>query len=183
MRALLNAIYKASGLAAGFFLVAIAVLSLTQIVARMFGSNASSFDEFAGYSLAASSFLGLAWTLRSGEHIRMSLGIDRLRGGARRSVEVLCLVATAAVVGYFAWATADMTLTSYKLDDVSQGLVPIKLWIPQSATAVGLWILLLALLDDLVVTAPRRRTVLRRTPGARGRHGIRTLGSRHVALG
>jgi TRAP-type C4-dicarboxylate transport system permease small subunit len=152
MRALLNAIYKASGLAAGFFLVAIAVLSLTQIVARLFGSTASSFDEFAGYALAASSFLGLAWTLRAGEHIRMTLAVDRLRGHMRRSVEVLCLVAATVVIGYFAWATADMTITSYQLDDVSQGLVPIKLWIPQSAMAIGLWILLLALVDDLVVT-------------------------------
>ena len=152
MRALLDAVYKASGIAAGLCLVAIAVLSLTQIVARMFGSTASSFDEFAGYALAASSFLGLAYTLRAGEHIRMSLGIDRLRGGARRGVEILCLVATAGVVGYFAWATADMTVTSYQLDDVAQGLVPVQLWIPQSTTAIGLWILLIALLDDLVAT-------------------------------
>jgi len=164
MRALLDAVYKASGVAAGIFLVAIAVLSLTQIVARMFGATASSFDEFAGYALAASSFLGLAYTLRAGEHIRMSLGIDRLRGGARRGVEVLCLAAAIGVIGFFAWATADMTVTSYQLDDVSQGLVPIKLWIPQSATAIGLWILLLALVDDLVATLRGREPSYARPP-------------------
>jgi TRAP-type C4-dicarboxylate transport system permease small subunit len=152
VRATLDAIYKLSGLAAGFFLVAIAVLSLTQIVARMFGRTGGAFDEFAGYAMAASSFLGLAWTLRSGEHIRMSLGIDRLRGLARRNLEILCLAVAIAVVGWFAWATAHMTWISFELDDVSQGLVPVKLWIPQSAMALGLWILLIALLDDFVLT-------------------------------
>jgi TRAP-type C4-dicarboxylate transport system permease small subunit len=152
VRAALDAIYKVSGLAAGFFLVAIAVLSFTQIIARMVGYTASSFDEFAGYAMAASSFLGLAWTLRAGEHIRMTLGIDRMRGGLRRGVELLCLAATIAVTGWFAWSAADMTITSFRLDDVSQGLVPIKLWIPQSAMALGLWILVLALVDDFVAT-------------------------------
>lgn len=152
MRSALNAIYRLSGLAAGFFLIAIAILTLMQIAGRLLESGAHSFDEFAGYCLAASSFLGLAWTLRAGEHIRMTLGIDRLRGGLRRGAELLCLATSAAIVGFFAWAALDMTWTSYTLGDLSQGLVPVKLWIPQAAMTLGLWILLLALVDDLVVT-------------------------------
>jgi TRAP-type C4-dicarboxylate transport system permease small subunit len=152
VRATLDAIYKASGVAAGCFLVAIALFSLAQIVARMFGATGHSLDEFAGYAMAASSFLGLAYTLRAGEHIRMSLAIDRMRGGMRRSVEIACLVCAVGLVGWFAWATLDMTLTSFQLGDVSQGLVAVKLWIPQSGMALGLWILLLALVDDLVAT-------------------------------
>lgn len=152
MRATLNAIYRLSGLAAGFFLIAIAVCSFTQIVARLVGYTASVFDELAGFAMAASAFLGLAWTLRSGEHIRMSLGIDRMRGLLRRNLEIVCLVTATIVVGYFAWAAADMTITSYKFNDVTQGLVPIKLWIPQSGMAIGLWILVIALVDDLVMT-------------------------------
>ena len=156
MRTALNAIYRISGLAAGFFLIAIAILSLIQIVGRLLAYGAHSFDEFAGYCMAASSFLGLAWTLRSGEHIRMTLGIDRLRGRLRRGAELLCLAAGVAIIGFFAWAALDMTWTSYQLGDLSQGLVPIKLWIPQSAMTLGLWILLLAFVDDLVVTAQGR---------------------------
>jgi TRAP-type C4-dicarboxylate transport system permease small subunit len=156
MRRALNSIYKGSGLLAGFFLIAIALLSLAQIIARLFGATGHSLDEWAGYAMAASSFLGLAWTLRAGEHIRMTLAIDRLRGHLRRSVEIACLAAALVVIGYFAWAALDMTITSYKLDDVSQGLVPVKLWIPQSAMALGLWILLLAFVDDFVQTVRGR---------------------------
>ena len=151
MRAALNTIYKGSGLLAGFFLVAIAVMSLTQIGERMLGFAAHSYDEFAGYCMAASSFLGLTWTLRCNEHIRMTLAIGGMKGARRHAMEVVCLAGAAAIVGYFAWSSAAMVWTSYALDDVSQGLVPIKLWIPQSAMALGLAILLVAFVDDLVV--------------------------------
>lgn len=152
MRFALNAIYKGSGLLAGFFLIAIAVLSLVQIVGRLLGYAASSYDEFAGYCMAASSFLGLAWTLRANEHIRMTLAIKRVSGAPRRLLEICCLAVAAAMTAYFCLASVRMVWTSYTLNDVSQGLVPITLWIPQSGMALGLAILLLAFLDDLIVT-------------------------------
>jgi TRAP-type C4-dicarboxylate transport system permease small subunit len=151
MRAALNAVYKTSGLLAGFFLVAIAALSLTQIVGRLSGFAAYSFDEFAGYCMAASSFLGLAWTLRTNEHIRMTLVLHHVRGGLRRWMGIASLLGATLLAGYFAWWTLDMVWTSYELNDVSQGLVPVKLWIPQSAMALGLVVLVVAMLDDLVV--------------------------------
>jgi TRAP-type C4-dicarboxylate transport system permease small subunit len=158
MRNALNAIYKGSGLMAGFFLVAIAVMSLIQICGRLLGFAASSYDEFAGYSMAASSFLGLAWTLRCNEQIRMTLVINNTKGDLRRAFEIFCLVIAVGMTGYFAWSSVQMVWTSYTLNDVSQGLVPIKLWIPQSGMALGLVILLIAFLDDLVMvvrgTAP-----------------------------
>jgi TRAP-type C4-dicarboxylate transport system permease small subunit len=150
MRAALNAVYIGSGLLAGFFLVAIAAMSLTQIGGRLLGLPAHSYDEFAGYCMAASSFLGLAWTLRCNEHIRVSLLIGRIKGARRRAMEIVCLALAAGVIGFFAWSSAAMVWTSYVLDDVSQGLVPVKLWIPQSAMALGLMVLVLALVDDLV---------------------------------
>lgn len=151
MRAALNALYRASGLAAGFFLVMIAVMSLTQIVGRLLGYAVHSFDEFAGWFMAASMFLGLAFTLRANEHIRVTLVIARLGGAPRRAAEVACLAAATFLVGFFAWAVVDMTWTSYQLGDVSIGVLPIKLWLPQSSMALGLAILFVALLDDLLV--------------------------------
>jgi len=150
MRCALNAIYKGSGLLAGFFLVAIAVLSLIQICGRLLDIAASSYDEIAGYCMAASSFLGLAWTLRCNEHIRMTLAIGNAKGVLRRGLETCCIAIAIAITGYFAWWSVAMVWTSYTLNDVSQGLVPIKLWIPQSGMAIGLMILLLAFVDDFL---------------------------------
>jgi TRAP-type C4-dicarboxylate transport system permease small subunit len=132
-------------------LVAIALLSLIQIVGRELGFASHSYDEFAGYCMAASSFLGLAWTLRCNEHIRMTLAIAATKGGLRRALEVFSLAVASAMTGYFAWSGVAMVWTSYSLGDVSQGLVPISLWIPQSGMALGLVVLLIAFVDDLLV--------------------------------
>ncbi|HEY5898025.1 MAG TPA: TRAP transporter small permease [Burkholderiales bacterium] len=158
MRAALELLYRASGLLAGFFLVAIAVLTAAQIAGRLLGLPAYSFDDFAGFSLAATSFLGLAYTLRKNEHIRMTLLLHHTRPAARRAMEILCLAVATLLVGMFAWYTIDMTITSYQLGDVSQGLVPAPLWIPQTGIALGLIMLAIAFADDLVAALRGRPT-------------------------
>jgi len=150
MRKLLDWLYTGSGILAGVFLILIAVLSLAQICGRLLGFAAYSFDDFAGYCMAASSFLGLAHTYRRNEHIRVALLVDRFSGGKRRLLETLCLTASTFLIGFFAWYATDMAWTSYAIDDVSQGLVPVPLWVPQSGMALGLLIMSIALLDDLV---------------------------------
>jgi TRAP-type C4-dicarboxylate transport system permease small subunit len=151
MRKLLDAIYLGSGALAGVFLILIAILSLMQIVGRLLGFAAHSFDEFAGYCMAASSFLGLAHTFRRNEHIRVSLLVDKLKGKARRGAEILCLAATLSLLLFFTCYAIEMTWFSFRFNDVSQGLVPVSLWIPQSGMALGLALMTLALADDLLV--------------------------------
>jgi TRAP-type C4-dicarboxylate transport system permease small subunit len=150
MRRTLNWLYTSSGVLAGVFLVLIAALSLAQICGRLLGLAAYSFDDFAGFCMAASSFLGLAHTYRRNEHIRVALLVERLSGGARRLLETLCLAASAFLIGFFAWYAIDMAWTSYVINDVSQGLVSVPLWLPQGGMALGLAIMTIALLDDLL---------------------------------
>ncbi len=150
MRKSLEWLYLGSGVFAGVFLILIAVLSLAQICGRLLGFAAYSFDDFAGFCMAASSFLGLAHTYRRNEHIRVALVVDRFSGGKRRLLETLCLTASTFLIGFFAWYAIDMAWTSYAINDVSQGLVPVPLWLPQSGMALGLLIMSIALFDDLV---------------------------------
>ena len=155
MRKLLDWLYTGSGVLAGVFLILIAALSLAQICGRVLGFDAYSFDDFAGFCMAASSFLGLAHTYRRNEHIRVAILIDRLGGGRRRALELLCLAASTFLIAYFAWYAADMVLFSYQNNDVSQGLVAVPLWLPQSGMALGLAIMTIALLEDLVTVIAR----------------------------
>ena len=155
MRKSLERLYTASGMLAGVFLVLIALLSLAQICGRLLGFAAYSFDDFAGFCMAASSFLGLAHTYRRNEHIRVALVVDRFSGGKRQVLETLCLSASAFLIGFFAWYATDMAWTSYAINDVSQGLVAVPLWLPQSGMALGLAIMSIALLDDLVTVLAR----------------------------
>jgi len=155
MRKSLEWLYGGSGILAGVFLVLIAALSLAQICGRLLGFAAYSFDDFAGFCMAASSFLGLAHTYRRNEHIRVALVVDRFSGGTRRLLETLCLGASTLLIGFFAWYASDMVWTSYEINDVSQGLVSVPLWLPQGGMALGLAIMTLALLDDLIIVLAR----------------------------
>lgn len=155
MRRTLEWLYTGSGVLAGAFLVLIAALSLAQICGRLLGFAAYSFDDFAGFCMAASSFLGLAHTYRRNEHIRVALVVDRFSGRTRRLLETLCLAASTFLISFFAWYAADMVLTSYEINDVSQGLVSVPLWLPQGGMALGLGIMAIALTDDLVTVLAR----------------------------
>ncbi len=150
MRRLLNAIYEGAGFLAGVFLILIGVLSIAQVAGRLLGIAAYSFDDFAGFAMAASSFLALAHTFRRNEHIRVSLFIERLTGRARAFTEIVITALALFLVGYFTWYSADMTIMSYQLHDMSTGLVALPLWIPQTGMTLGLLVLFIALVDDLV---------------------------------
>jgi hypothetical protein len=62
------------------------LLVLYQLGGQLFPYVPRSADEFAGYCMGASAFLGLADALRSGDHIRVTLVADRLAPRARRAI-------------------------------------------------------------------------------------------------
>ncbi|AKH19026.1 TRAP transporter small permease [Sedimenticola thiotaurini] len=151
MRRLLDRLYLTAAAVAGLCLVLMALLILVQIVGRWFGVVVPSTEDFSGFLLAAASFLALAYTLRSGGHIRVSLVISHLHGRSRRLMEGVVLLLALVLVGYAAWSASQLVLESYRFQEVSQGYIPVLLWIPQLPMAVGLLVLEIALLDEWVL--------------------------------
>ncbi|MES9900022.1 MAG: TRAP transporter small permease [Sedimenticola sp.] len=150
MRKLLDTLYLWSGIAAGICLTSMALLILTQIVARWFGVVIPSTEDFSGFLLAATSFLAMAYTLRSGGHIRVNLFISHITGPLRNFIEGTVLTLALVLVCYAAWSTSLMAIESYQFEEVSQGYIPVPLWIPQVPMALGLVILAIALMDEMV---------------------------------
>ena len=156
MRTALSALYRTAEFLGAVLFVLIVLPILGLIFVRPFGHTIPAADEFAGYAMAGSFALMLGPTLRRGAHIRVGIIIDRLRGGPKRALELVCLAFATALSAYFAFHWSRMTWQSYDFGDVSQGVVPIPLWIPQAVMAVGLVILAIAFLDDLVAVAQGR---------------------------
>jgi TRAP-type C4-dicarboxylate transport system permease small subunit len=154
----LHAIYQAAGVLAGVFLVAICVIVTAQIVARQFETIIPSADQFAGFCLAATSFLGLAYSFRSGSHIRVTLFTQALSGLAARLMIILALAVAAAISALLAWETVAMVVQNASRGEVTSGLVPVPLWIPQTGMAVGLTLFAVAILEDLVSAVLGRPT-------------------------
>ena len=149
MRAWLRRLHFAGAVLAGVLLVAVGVCTLVPIAARVLGLPAHSWDEVATFCMAGSAFLGLAATWRAGVHVRMELLVARIKGAAGRAAQSLALALTLLACGYFAWHALRFTLLSYSMNDVSQGLLPMPLWIPQSAMVAGLALLCLAVAESL----------------------------------
>lgn len=150
LRKVLNGLYLGAGWLAGLFLVAIFLLMLGLALGREVGVNIPSGDDFAAWCMAAMAFLGLAHTFKSGEMIRVGLLIERLPGGPRRAAELGCLLIGGALIGFFAWHAVRLAYDSWRFGDMSQGVVAVPLWLPQTGFALGLVILLVAFVDELV---------------------------------
>lgn len=158
----LDLLYRAAGALAGVFLVAIAVIVSAQIVARFFDAIIPSSDQFAGYCLAATSFLGLAYSFRHGSHIRVTLFVRALRGRLGQALLILALVIGAAVSSFFAWHVVRMVIQNIARGEVTLGLVPIPLWLPQLGMAIGVLLFATAIIEDLVRACLGREPVFAR---------------------
>ncbi|KPK85467.1 MAG: hypothetical protein AMJ94_19080 [Deltaproteobacteria bacterium SM23_61] len=150
MRKILDALYWTCGVLAGIFMIGIAVCILTSLAGAIFGFIARSMDDFAGFSMAASAFLGLSYTFKSDEHIRVTLAIQRFHGKTRRGLEIWCHILAAILAGFFAYYSVKLAVVSWQIEEVSVGLIPVPVWIPQLGMAVGTVMLTVAVLDRLV---------------------------------
>ena len=165
MRNALVWMYRLSGALAAICLVGICSIVVAQVGGRIIDGLATlltgdriglivpSAAEFSGFFLAGASFLALAYTLRHGGHIRVSLLVHRLSGTAQHWIELWCLAFAIGLSAYFSWHTLLLVVDSWEFDEVSYGMIPVPLWIPQATMALGLIVLTIALIDDLVRVA------------------------------
>ncbi len=173
LRRLLDHFYELSLYAAATCLVLIATLVGAQVIGRVYdvllvlsgsrpyGFLVPSLAEFAGFLLGAASFLALAATLKRGAHIRVTMLLASVPEGARRWLELWSLTAAAAFAAFVVWHIAALSLDSFRFNEVSYGIIPMPLWIPQAAMALGATVLLIALLDELAITWRRGRPSFR----------------------
>ena len=150
MRKALDTLYDAAGYLAAFFMVGVLAMVLASVVGRMVNFNLRGSDAYAGYCMAAASFLALAHTLKRGEHIRVSLLLERFHGRLHRPLEIWSHAAGTFFCAALAWFSVRLVWLSYQYHDVSQGNDATPMWIPQIAMALGAAVLLVAMADDFV---------------------------------
>lgn len=152
----LDAVYSAAAVLAALCLVAILVAICVQMTSRWLGNPVQGASDYAGYLMAAASFLAFPAALNAGAHIRVSLLLNAL-GKARFWLELWCLgIATAATV-YLAWYAVRMVYWSWRLGDVSQGQDATPLWIAQAPLAVGAVLFAICVADNLASLLIRGR--------------------------
>jgi TRAP-type C4-dicarboxylate transport system permease small subunit len=151
MRRTLDALYDGCAALAATFMVALLVMVLLSIASRELGFNVPGIDIYAGYMMAAAGFLAMAHTLKKGEHIRVTLLLGALRGGARRGLELWALFAATLLALLSAFYSAKLAWQSYAFHDISTGNDGTPLWIPQLTMALGAIVLAIAFIDEFVL--------------------------------
>ncbi|HEX6959566.1 MAG TPA: TRAP transporter small permease [Ferrovibrio sp.] len=159
MQSPLAPLYRACGWLAGLFMIALLATILLSIFGRLAGFYLRGLDAYAGYCMAASAFLALAYAFVHGDHIRVTLIIGRLAPQMRRLSELWCAVIAIAISGALAFYSAKMVWWSYEFHDVSSGNDATPLWIPQLGMAIGSIVFCLAFVEEFVLVlrgyAPR----------------------------
>jgi len=162
MRVWLNRLYRGSCWFAAGCLGLICLLVVCQVFLNLvdrvstlltgsaIGLTIPSYADFTGFLLAAASFMALAHTLREGAHIRVVLLISRVPVKLQPAVEFWCSGVAFLVTVYFTWYTALLARESFVYNDLSPGMIPVPLWIPQGFMLCGLIVLGISLLDEIV---------------------------------
>ena len=158
MRRLLDALYDGAAALAALFMVALLGMVLLSIASRQLHFHVPGTDAYAGYLMAGAGFLALAHTLKRGEHIRVTLLLNALRGGGRKALEIWALGAASFLTLLFAFYSARLAWQSHVFNDISTGSDATPLWIPQLGMAIGTAVLAIALIDELVLELRGCRT-------------------------
>lgn len=150
MRRMLDNLYRFAGAISGVCIVIICITILVRVTGRWFGVVIPSSGDIAGYLLAASSFLALAYSFRSGSHIRVSLFLQKLNPSALILVERSVLFLASVLVSYLSYQLTFMVWESWEFEEVTHGYIPMPLWVVQLPVAFGSAIFAISVIDTTV---------------------------------
>ncbi|SHJ70765.1 TRAP-type C4-dicarboxylate transport system, small permease component [Palleronia salina] len=168
MRRFLDTLYWGAGWLAALSILGICAVVTLQValnvISRLGGTGVNftipSYADFAGFALAAATFLAAASTLRHGVHIRVNLLVQRFPPRLTWLSEVAVLAVGAGMIAIATYWTAMLVGESWHYGDQSTGIIAVPLWIPQIPMVAGLGLLCVALVDTLVEAIRTGRPVL-----------------------
>jgi len=149
IRRFLDALYLGAGALAACCLVALLGVIVLQMAARWASIAFPGSTAYAGYLMAAASFLAFAHALNRGSHIRVNLFLTAL-GERRFWGELWALVIASAASSYLAWYAVKATYWSRKLHELGQGQDATPIWIVQIPMAFGAVLLAICFVDNLI---------------------------------
>ena len=148
----LRILYRLSGYIAAVFLILVATFILTGIASRIFGFYIRGLAEYSGYSMAASSFLALAYTFGEKGHIRITLFLEKSKEKIRRLLELWCLFVASFFSGFLSYYFIKMLIISIQFGERSEGADEIYIWIPQLSVAIGSTIFFICIFHNFVLS-------------------------------
>lgn len=151
MRKFLDRLYLAGGALGAFFIALIAVLMIAQSILREFHVNTGAVNDVVAWFCAAAAFFAMAHAFKHGDFVRVTLVLEKVNPAVRRVMEISSLFIGSVSVAYLTFWACRFTYESWEFNDISQGLLPMPMWVPQLSFALGSILLLIAVLDEFVI--------------------------------
>ncbi|WP_291929764.1 TRAP transporter small permease [Limnohabitans sp.] len=149
-RRFLDGLYQLGGHLAALCVLAILVLMIGASVGRVFEWRVSWVNDIVAWLCAAAAFLGMAYSFRNGDFVRVTLVLESVSAPVRRWLELMSLTVAAVAIGYLGYWAARFTWESYEFNDIAGNMVAIPIWIPQMSFVIGSAILVIAVIDECV---------------------------------
>lgn len=150
MRRLLDGLYAFGGALAALCVLTILVLMVGASVGRQLDWRVSWINDVVAWLCAAAAFLGMAYSFRNGDFVRVTLLLEAVSPAMRRRLELLSLAIAALAIGYLAFWASRFTYQSWEFQDIAGNMVAIPLWIPQLSFVVGALVFFIAVLDECI---------------------------------
>lgn len=127
-------------------LFAMGLLITMDVVLRYVFNQPTQFTtELTGYLMAGVTFLGLAYTLMKGRHIRIEVVTSRLRPMARKRLELVVSMIGLAFLAVCLKPAWVMVWESYIYESEVLGVLSTPLYLPQLLVPIGISVILLQL--------------------------------------
>ena len=153
MRRFLDRLYYASGAIGAIFVLLICIIMIAQSILREFGVRTGATNDVVAWLCAAAAFLAMAHAFKHGDFVRVTLLLEKVSPGVRRTLEIVSLAIACFAIGYLAFWATKFAWESYQFNDMANGLLAIPLWIPQTTFVAGSWLFFIAVLDEMVIVA------------------------------
>jgi len=150
IRRTLDGLYALGGALAALCVLAILLLMIGASVGRYLNWRVSWINDVVAWLCAAAAFLGMAYSFRHGDFVRVTLLLESVPPRARRGLEIASLSVAMVATAYLGWWAARFTWESWEFKDIAGNMVAIPIWIPQLSFVAGALILVVAVLDECV---------------------------------
>lgn len=125
------------------------MMTSESVFRTFFGFSTMVADEFSGYFLMASVFMGIGYCMRQHALLRVTILYDRLPAYPRCILQIVFDVMSLGFVLVLGSQLFRVVGNSYRNGTLSISQAEIPIWIPQTIMPIGITILTLALVVEI----------------------------------
>ena len=150
VRRTLDALYALGGGLASVCVLVILLLMVGASLGRSLDWRVSWINDVVSWLCAAAACLGMAYSFRNGDFVRVTLVLEKVPARVRHWLEIGSLAVASVAISYLGFWAARFTWQSWEFNDIAGNMVAIPLWIPQLSFVIGSAILVVAVVDECI---------------------------------